>query len=547
MYNITSKCKDALHASYRSLCEISGAITLTSKEKIELNDNVLSLNWNNQCCSTNFLNLGSVFYGAMTLKISNPDKTLNIQDKYTNAVIEPFYRVHLGDGSYEPIPLGTFTVSEPIMTEDTIELKTYDNASKLDVKISVNEVKDGTPLDYIKWACKRCKISLGTSDEYIKSLPNALRSFKMPEVGKVDTFALLVGCCCQVMCAFATVDREGKLQIIGLHDRGNPVDSLDKSSRYGSTRTGGGTNIKDIVMKVNNSYTSGTNIILPDSYVAEDNILELNPNPLLAAVDEISFSHEVLAELLEAVQMISYIPMTVEYMGNPAYDLGDKVRLEEEEVVTMVSYFNFQFQGKCTIKGFPLKTRDKKTISQPSGGSGGSGGGGTSISSPLVAMHWQGKVSEVDLRSSLGYKTSKAFQLTEESPVVFEATFKRAIKGTESLVVDLYLDNAFVDTYEISGQSSKTRIDKTVFTIHRIFKDLDTSVSHFVTLRVRSTVGMASSTTGYAFSFYCSVHGHGLTGTISKPDPVKKYDLSLSRTRWGVRHAGRSNLLGGLF
>ena len=546
MYEITDKCKESLHASYRSLCEITGVISLTSKEKIELNDNVLSLNWNNQCCSTNYLNLGSVYYGALALQIRNPDKSVSIQDKYTNAVVEPFYRVHLGDGSYEPIPLGTFTVSDYQVTEDNITLKTYDNASKLNVKITVNEVKDGTPLDYIKWACRRCKLTLGTSDDYIKTLPNALRVFKMPEIGKIDTYALLVGCCCQVMCAFATVDREGKLIIVGLHDRGNPVDTLNKDSRFDATRTGGGTNVKDVIMKVNGTYTSGTDLILPDTYIAEDNILELNSNPLLESIDEISFSHEVLVELLREVQKINYVPMTIEYMGNPAYDLGDRLRLEEEEVVTMITYFNFQFQNKSTIKGFPLKSREKKTISQPSGGSGG-GEGGTTTSSPLVAMSWSGKVSETELRSNTGYSESKSFQLTEDTPVIFEATFKRAIKGNESLVVDLYLDNAFVDTYEISGQGKGTYIEKNVFSIHRVFKDLDSSVSHFVTLRIRSTVGMASSTTGYAFNFYCSIHGHGLTGTISKPDPVRSYNLSLVRTRWGVRHAGRTNILGGFF
>lgn len=546
MYKITDKCNESLHASYRSLCEVTGVISLESKEKIELNDNVLSINWNNQCCSTNYLNLGSVFYGALALQIRNPDKSVSIQDKYTNAVIEPFYNVHLGDGSYEPIPLGTFTVSEQQVSEDTITLKTYDNASKLDVKITVNEVKDGTPLDYIKWACRRCKISLGTSEDYIKTLPNALKSLKMPEVGKIDTFALLVGCCCQVMCAFATVSREGKLIIVGLHDRGNPVDTLNKDSRFDATRTGGGTNIKDVIMKVNGTYTSGTDLILPDTYIADDNILELSTNPLLETLDEISFTHEILVEILKAVQMINYVPMTIDYMGNPAYDLGDRLRLEEEEVVTMITYFNFQFQGKCSIKGFPLKTKDKKTVSQPSG-STGSGGGSSSGSSPLVAMSWQSRVTESELRSSLGYKTSKTFQLTEETPVIFEATFKRAIRGNESLVVDLFLDNTFVDTYEISGKGTGKFIEKSVFTVHHIFKDLDTSVSHFVALRIRSTVGLASSAQGYTFSFYCSIRGHGLTGTISKPDPVKSYTLSLGRTRWGVRHAGRSTILGGHF
>ena len=546
MYNISSKCRDALHARYRSLCKIRGTITLTSKENIELSSNVLSLNWNNQCCSTNYLNLGAVYYGALTLQIRNPDKTVSIEDKYTNGIVEPYYDVHLGDGSYEPIPLGTFTIVDQEVSSDSITLKTYDNASKLDVKITVNEVKDGTPIDYIKWACKRCKISLGTTESYIKTLPNALRSFKMPEVGKIDTFAYLVGCCCQVMCAFATVDREGKLIIVGLHDRGTPADTLSGHSRFSTNRTGGGTNVQDIIMKVGGTYTSGNNLVLPDTYVADDNIIELNTNPLLESIAELSFSHEVLAELLKSVQKINYIPMAIEYMGNPAYDLGDRVQLKEEEVVTMITYFNFQFHNKCTIKGFPLKSRDKKTVSQSSGSSGG-GGGSTPTSSPLVALDWQGNVSEADLRSVLGYEITKTFQLTEDTPVVFEATFKRAIKGTESLVVDLYLDNSFIDTYEIAGQGSTKYIEKNVFSLHHIFKDLDSSVSHFLTLQIRSTVGIASPSTGYSFSYYCSVHGHGLTETISKPDPVKSYNLSLIRTRWGVRHAGRNSILGGFY
>lgn len=545
MYKITDKCKESLHASYRSLCKITGVLSLTSNEKVELSDNVLSLNWNNQCCSNNYLNLGSVYYGSLTLQLSNPDKSISFDDKYTNSVVEPFYSVHLGDGSYETIPLGTFTVADYQVTEDNITLKTYDNASKLNVKIALNEVKDGTPLDYIKWACSRCKLILGTSDEYINSLPNATRNFKMPELGKIDTFALLVSCCCQVMCSFATVDREGKLIIVGLHDRGDPVDILNRDSRFDSARTGGGTNIRDVIMKVNGKYTSGTNITLPDTYVAEDNILELSSNPLLESVDEVSFSHEVLVELLGEVQKINYVPMSIEYMGNPAYDLGDRVRLDEDEVVTMITYFNFQFQNKSVIKGFPLKSREKKTVSQPSGGSGG--GGGASVSAPLVAMSWSGRAIEVELRHGRGYITSKSFQLTEDTPVIFEATFKRAVKGNESLVIDLYIDGDFVDTYELSGQGTGIYIEKNIFSIHRVFEDLDSSVFHYVTLRIKSEIGLGSSATGYAFNYYCSIHGHGLTGVITKPDPVRSYNISLVRTRWGVRHAGRSKILGGFF
>ena len=310
MYPVSNAYKQAMHARVQSF-RITGSIGNVSFT----DENILagSLSINNQCSSSENIDIGQVYIGELNCTFINVEiERYSWQGKQ----ITINFGQRLLNGSYEDIPLGIFTISQAEYTKSGVVVKAYDNMAKLD-KTCSSFVTGTIPYNIVKSACDDCHLELETTASEFENFANGRVTLSIFGENDINTYRDVISWIAQTCGCFVTASRSGGL-LFKKYDE-NIVDTLNDSQRFSNcsfadyTTRYTGMSVVNIAQKTTSYYA-----LSPDNALTYN----LGSNPYL----QTPVSHSLTAmrrNVLNALARINYVPFKATCIGNPAYDLGD--------------------------------------------------------------------------------------------------------------------------------------------------------------------------------------------------------------------------------
>ena len=300
----------------------------------------------NQCTDTSDVKLGAVYIAEMSGTFLNVPIARN---QWRGTEITPYFELLIDEenDTWEEVPLGIFTVTEATYTRSGVDVKAYDNMRRLDKNMSLNQ-SAGYIWDFLVVAATACQITLAQTEQEIKALPNGNIIFDYYSENDVETWRDLVSWCVQTLGGYATVNREGKLEV---RTFGSTItDTLTQQNRHS------GGSFSDYITR----YTGLSYVDLKDqktiytgATVDDGTTMNLGSNPFLQTR---SIAEVAIANLLVAVALISYTPFKIGTVSNPAYDLGDLIKftggLAGTESIGCIMKYDFGFHKKYEMSGY---------------------------------------------------------------------------------------------------------------------------------------------------------------------------------------------------
>lgn len=343
MYNVSQAYKDAIRRLTPELdmdSYVAGTITLADNTVITvLDDDIANLRNTNQCVSKNGFSIGYTHIGEQELILH--DNITNYR-RFHGAKIELTYYLKINETDYEGVPLGIFEVVEATRpTATTIKLVGYDNMTKFDVDYPLNdETTEKTPFQRLKDICVALGVELWDSDANVQlelsNMPNGTQKHVLVWSPEIITARDYLDYLCQLLCAFATIDRLGRLRIVCWRLKGTITgysipDNLRKKSTFNDTVLKYSA-VNMSVSFIGGDNTSVKNIIAPETPTGTGEVLSLYTNALIRAT-LYNNAQTVLNNIADVITntdpangtVMQWLPCDIQYTGDPALDLGDWV------------------------------------------------------------------------------------------------------------------------------------------------------------------------------------------------------------------------------
>lgn len=298
----------------------------------------------NQCTDTADITLGAVYTGQLKATL----RGINIpRNAWQKKEIIPTYELEVEPDVWEPVPLGVFTISEANWTRSGVDITAYDNMAKFDKKTSLNQ-SGGYLYDFLYVACEECHVTLAHTQQEIEAMPNGSSYFNYYSENDVETWRDIVSWVAQTLGGFATINRDGELEI--RHYSTVPVDTIDYAHR---DRQG---SFSDYITRYTGiSYLDLANqkTIYTGAEVDDGSTMNLGSNPFLQTQAQASAAVQVL---LGVIAEITYTPFKTSVIGNPAYDLGDPITfsggLAGSESLGCMQRYTFDFHKRFEMSGY---------------------------------------------------------------------------------------------------------------------------------------------------------------------------------------------------
>jgi len=317
---------------------ITGTITLTNGVVLPITDAVLKTNTldiNNQCAS-NSLEIGSTNVGECTFEFNT---SLYIYDLY-DAEVKLYY-----DAWGEHIPLGVFFVTEAVRkTSNWLSIKAYDSMSKFDENLG-NFSTNGTAYSILVWLCRQVGITLGNTEAEINQMENSDVILNISS-NEYNTYREALKDVSAVLGGFSYIDRFGQLKIGQYRESSNyQLTARERISAEVSEYKTWISEIDITVDSVSYKATTGTN----------DGLTYALTNKMIKGL--VSTIQPIIDNILDAVKAVKYTPADYKILYNPIFDLGDMVevpadgRVLKNKVYTVITSFDYRFQGTSSIKG----------------------------------------------------------------------------------------------------------------------------------------------------------------------------------------------------
>jgi hypothetical protein len=226
--------------------------------------------------------------------------------------------LHIGGGVYEYVPLGVYIVKESNRTAAGTVVKAYDHMALLDRSFNY-DTTIGEPYDIALQACNECSVVLGMTREQMQSLPNGTRDVTLYMENDIETWRDVIFWIAQLMCSFATIDRQGRLVFRSFS--GSSVDTINSRRRIQ------GASFSNFVTRY--SGISYVDIISGETKyygLPEDRYLTYNlgQNPFLQYGSDSEKENRVL-DILDALSAIEFTPFKAKTSVGSAFDLGDVI------------------------------------------------------------------------------------------------------------------------------------------------------------------------------------------------------------------------------
>ena len=348
MYNVSNAYKVAMAKPVQQ-GKLSGtSASAKGSWSVDYTENNIekgSFSLTNQCSGNDNVEIGTVY----TAELDCVFMDVGIERyQWLDAVLTPSHSLRLGDGTYEAVPLGVYIIKEANWVKNGVEIKAYDNMVKLDKTCNIKTMQ-GSIFSFLSMAALTCKIELAQTEQEIQALPNGDADLTLFVENDIETWRDLVSWCAQTTGTFATMNRQGKLELrqyktepvdeIGWERRINGAKFSDYATRYT------GMSCVNIAEKSTTYYN-----IIPDDGLTYN----LGSNPLL----QTGFEDIITAQrraILDALTIIDYVPFEVSMIGTPAYDLGDiivfKDGIADEDQISCITKYDWKYGGDYSITG----------------------------------------------------------------------------------------------------------------------------------------------------------------------------------------------------
>lgn len=339
MYNVSNDYKIALRKPYK-VRRITGTIGTLPFDDENIAQGSLIIE--NQCSDGEDVRIGTVFMGQLTCTFQSFP---SLKGNWKGKVITLSEGLMLADGTYEDVPLGIFTIDSADHRDDGVAVTAYDNMRLLDKKFGITTTT-GSAWDILFMISRDCGIELAQTENEIKAFPNGTKGYVLYAENSIETYRDVLAWISQAICAFATIDRQGKLV---LRQYGSTsVDTITATDRWR------GASFSDFV-----TYYTGVSVVKIEDestrYVGltvDDGLTyNLGSNPFLQSGNIDNF----LNEILQGLQAIHYTPFEFDRSGCPAYDLGDVLTFEDgngEGCTGCLMSFEYTYHSTYNMEGF---------------------------------------------------------------------------------------------------------------------------------------------------------------------------------------------------
>ena len=281
------------------------------------------------------IQVGSVYANSLDFSLINRASRFN-SDNFQDAVVVAQVGLKLSDGSWEWIPLGKFNIYEPGKKLSTISIKCLDDMYKLntpfgdvDIKFPINVAALVTAI------CDHCNVSISSQlTAELLDLGITLDQFDTKDLTCRDVLGY-VGCLLGKNLRF---DRLGNLESFWYSTTVNVTTDADDrtGSDFGDLQVAiTGVSLEDAAGKI---YTIGTS----------DLMVQMEANPLIQYEQ---VAEETLNVIYGALSSVTYRPYTVQHIGNPAIQAGDRVihSRSSGDLNSIVMTSTFSFHGSATL------------------------------------------------------------------------------------------------------------------------------------------------------------------------------------------------------
>ena len=342
MYAVSENFKNAIKNPNRK-STIYGTLTTTAGIEYRLNDNTFirdSFYITNQCVNENKLCFGAVYAGECGFIINSPI------DRYSlfGAEIKLYYSLETA----ENIPLGVFYVDVPERIGSKIKLTAIDSMSKFDTP--VDEDTNGAWYDLVAYIANKCGVELAQTKEELLNLHiNVTNQTYTIMQEHLSTYRDALAMLSMVVCANATIDRNGKLKFIQF-----ATEACDSNDR--ATRLNGG-KFSDYTTR----YAGITARFFKDQNYSPYSVMADNINGLILDCGDIPIvggtaesKYATINAMLDTLKEIVYVPATLYISSNPAYELGDMIECRAvnntaDSVYVYIMAYKFEYRKKETI------------------------------------------------------------------------------------------------------------------------------------------------------------------------------------------------------
>ena len=381
MYSVSDAFNEAVYNNVREL-SLSGSITTSDGTTVAIKDSEIkagSLTITRKSVPSYNFSIGGTFIDKLSVEIANKTKfnTLNL----VGATITFDYTIYFGDNNSETLNLGVWKIASDgvFKTKNLIQLKANSNMVLFDKAIvyeddseseTNNTLIEGTALSLLGWCCSKCGVSLSTYD--LSDFINTDVTLKVVDDGSCVTYRDVIENVCNLICAFATIDKNGDLVIKAMNNSAGSVFTINPITTA-STKIGETVTVDRVTTIIGGiSYATGSIGVNGVSYA-------LDENPLTYSLkkSEVKSNVKRIKSKLHSMEITDF---TIQYNGNPAIEPGDIITYNGSNY--LVTGTVFKFRDKCTVSGAPFKEgnakgRSKSSTYSSNSNSGGTGGGGT--------------------------------------------------------------------------------------------------------------------------------------------------------------------------
>lgn len=354
MYSVSNAYKTALAKPVHRY-RLRGTIRDVSFTEADVLQSSLSIT--NNCSKDGEVELGGTYAAEMHITFTND---LQIpRYAWVGEAITLEEGLNIGGATYEYVPLGVFFITEANYTSEGIQITAYDQMSALDKPLAFGTTQ-GTPYEIATQICTDCDITLANED--LDDFPNHASTFYLDEGHGLQTYRDLLGQLAQAICGFATINREGELELRMYGS--TEVETIDPEHRMQ------GGSFSDFITSYNAiRYTNydGTQQIYTKAEKPTGLMYDAGKNPLL-------FDRDVEREaVLDRLAEIALVPFSVGLAGTPAYDLGDCLKftdgLADGEQISCIMKYDYAYNASYIAEGFgrnpalqQVTTQDQRTL-----------------------------------------------------------------------------------------------------------------------------------------------------------------------------------------
>lgn len=358
MYSVNESYMTALkHPEHRY--KLKGTINNVSFDEDCISDLTIS----NRCADNDIVSIGSVYIAELNITFI---KSLGIAWKSSKG-----WAISLEEGlwipsleEYQYVPIGVYYIDEITTTKEGVAVKAYDAMYKFDKKPQSLSASNRQLPSILADICTACGVTLANSS--FTGFPNASTNFTLDKENDIETYRDLISWIAQTMCAYATINRSGNLELRMYKSTSTADDEIDADTMADSY----------VFYSYNTKYTG---LYVTDrekqtsKYFAEPTddglTYNLGVNPFLQKLTDQKLKNACMA-ILDKMQNVNYMPYSIELLPSCVYDLGDIIQFSENEI-GCVMLWDYTYNQSVNMQGLgqdpSLATAQSKTDKNLSG------------------------------------------------------------------------------------------------------------------------------------------------------------------------------------